>query len=228
MSPWLVFSFLATVAQAAQLGAGAGATAGSGGYSRFAVHGDVSGKAETVEPFGWLELSSDDNIRQAGLGGGAWKPLDNGAWVKGGAGFLTGRLKDSDRTMGSLLLETAIEKTFETPTLGAEYKLTWGSIANATALREKARGRPASALETERFAYNEVAGYVFMPAGKNTLGLRLAQGFGTEVRSVTSETVSLRVPVSEPLSLLSSLTLEQAGGTYVYGSIGLAFRTGSR
>lgn len=220
--------FPASVADAEGVGAQAGAavTAGSGGYHRVAVFLDAEKARGTLRPYGWLEGSDDDYVRKFGLGGGVWAEAAPDIAVKGGAGATIGRLKDSDLSVGSLTLETGLERSLERAALGGEYRLTFGSLADARApasvekdLPPRARGRRARGEETERFRIHELAAYGRVYVGSTQWGLRGALILPSYSGVIVTETLSCRIPVAESVRVTPALTFEQGAQRGVYGTL---------
>ncbi|MDE2040501.1 MAG: hypothetical protein KGO96_13305 [Elusimicrobia bacterium] len=211
--------------------AGASATVGSGGYHRFSLFADGNWTGKTLEPYAWGQYAVDNDLSQLGAGGGAWKQLTPGLSVKAGAGFYVGRLRDTDQTGTSLLLETGLEGYSGGKTLGAELRLTDGTIGGPAqpirygeALRAQAGRRrgQAGAPSPLSYTYTELAGYGRLPLGESSLGLRLALGLPSYASEVTSEELSLRLPLSKAWRAMTAVTLEQfAGASNAYFSLGV-------
>ncbi|HVE12467.1 MAG TPA: hypothetical protein VNI01_03650 [Elusimicrobiota bacterium] len=209
----------ASSAEAPEAGVGGSVSLGSHRYSRVALFGDAQWRLSDFEPYAWAELSRDSYERELAFGGGAWKDLGGGVRAKGGLGAAVGRVDDSEANAASFLAEAALERRLQSgPTLGADYHLTAGDIGGPEAPRVventvsgRARGRRTSTTtETQSFTLHELAGYIRLPLGGPTLGLRGGVYFPSYDGRVFSETASLKIPLNERLWLTPSFTLEQA------------------
>lgn len=205
-------------------------TGGSGGYTRVAASVDASAAKGTTRPYGWLELSDDDDARRMSLGAGVWGDVSESVSVKGGVGGSVGRYKDSDLGAGSVTLEAGLESYAQAATLGGEYRLTLGSLADARAAPRTAkeadargRGRRARGESVERFSVHAWSGYGRVPVGESTLGLRLTVTKPSYSDAILSETASLRVPLAPDWRLTPAVTFEQGAERGVYGSMALSF-----
>ncbi|MBI5630606.1 MAG: hypothetical protein HY921_06960 [Elusimicrobia bacterium] len=214
-------------------GGGAVLSAGSGGYRRFGVYGDALWRGPKLSPYLWSEYGADIDSRRFSLGGGAWKDLREDLRVKGGLGFSVGSFRDSDDSSSSITLETGVERDFNWPTLGTEYRYTTGSIGGSTVIRGdqkivrgRIRGKVQSgiAATSDRFTYNEFSGYARLPAGATTVGLRATVGLASYAAAIVSETVSWTVPLNGPLAARFAFSWEQGARAAVYASAGLDCR----
>lgn len=215
-------------------GVGSIVTAGSGGYRRFGVYGDAMRLGAVFSPYVWSEYGADTEARRFSLGGGVWKDIREQLRVKGGLGFSVGRFKDSNENSNSITLETGVERDFDWPTLGAEYRYTAGSIGGSAVIRGnekivggRIRGKAQSgaAAVSDRFTYNELSAYARLPAGATTVGLRAAASFSSYDSAILSETVSWTVPVTKPVSARLAFSWEQGGrAAATYISLGLDCR----
>lgn len=235
---WIAFaSMISAPAFAAQtdlsVGAGTNATAGSRGYHKVSASTDLDWKATSVDPFLWVSGDVDNYVREFNGGGGVWKDLGNSSRIKGGAGATLGRIIDTGKTADSFMLEAGAEKDFDKNTIGAEYRFTDGGIggpsipsSNDQLIHNRAKGKlataPSGSLPT--YTYNELSAYGSMPLGENRLGLRLTEGWPSYSQSIVSETVSLKVPITKPLSASAALTFEQGEQKNVYVTAGLYYQ----
>jgi hypothetical protein len=207
-------------------GAGASATAGTGGYRRLSLFADVFVPGGRVEPYGWAETSFATELRRFALGAGVWDNWTPDARGKAGLGIAGGRY-DDERGASSLLAELGAEADVGASALGAEWRLTYGSLWSARdapslerASLSRSRGRRLRGEDVETFAVNELAAYGRTPTDAGLLGLRLAVELPPYGPSITSETVSLRVPLSDRLYATPAVTLEQGSTDAVYFSLG--------
>lgn len=208
------------------MGVGASVTVGSRDYSGVSVSGDAWWKVEDLSPYARAEVMSDNFQRAVTVGGGAWKSPAEGLEVKGGLGLTNARFKDTDESGHSLILELGAEKEFGQPVLGAEYRLTSGSVGTSSGGRVGGGrfSRPVRVATTsgpESFTAHEVSGYGRMPAGAGTLGLRLTAYSPSNADSVLSETLSVSMPVAEALSGSVAVTFEQADVSATYLTAGI-------
>lgn len=212
-------------AGAVEAGAGAAAIAGSGGYRRLTLFADADWTGARLEPYAWGEAAFSRDLRQFALGGGAWNNWTESERGKAGLGLSAGRY-DSGQSVGALIAELGAEKDVEAATLGAGWRLTYGSLASSrgapaveSGANSRSRGRRARADETESFALNELSAYGRRRLDLGVLGLRLGVDFLPYGRAILSETVSLRLPAGERLSVTPAVTLEQGGSDAVYFSL---------
>lgn len=212
-------------AGALEAGAGAAALAGSGGYRRLTLFADADWTGARVEPYAWSEAAFSRDLRQLSLGGGAWNNWTDSERGKAGLGLSAGRY-DSGQSAGSLIAELGAEKDAEAATLGAGWRLTYGTLASSRAApavesgtNSRSRGRRARSDESESFVVNELSAYGRRRLELGVLGLRLGLDFPPYGRAIVTETVSLRIPAGERLSVTPAVTLEQGGSDAVYFSL---------
>lgn len=220
----------AAQAGAVEAGAGASATAGSGGYRRLTVFADAGLTDGRVEPYAWGEASFSRDLRQFALGGGAWNNWTETERGKAGLGLAGGRY-DSGQSVGSLIAELGAEKDLDASTLGAEWRLTYGTLSSSraspaleNAANSRSRGRRAAAAETESFAVNSLAAYGRRRLDLGVVGVRLGLDLPPDVPAIVSETVSVRIPAGTRLWVTPAVTLEQGGSDAVYFSLSVYCR----
>lgn len=220
----------AAEAGAVEAGVGASGTAGSGGYRRLALSADASWMGKALEPYAWGETSFSRNLRQFALGGGAWNNWTDTERGKAGLGFAGGRY-DSGQRVSSLIAELGAEKDLDAATLGAEWRLTYGTLStsrDAPALEKAAdsrsHGRRVTADELDSFAVNSLAAYGRKRLDLGVVGLRLGVDAPSGGEAIVSETLSLRIPIGTRLWVTPAVTLEQGGSDAVYGSLSLYCR----
>lgn len=222
--------FAAAGAGAVEAGAGASGTAGSGGYRRLALFADASWIGKTLEPYAWGETSFSRDLRQFALGGGAWKNWTDAERGKAGLGFAGGRY-DSGQSVGSLIAELGAEKDVEAATLGAEWRLTYGTLSASrdapaleNAANSRSRGRRGTVDELDSFAVNSFSAYGRRRLDLGVVGLRLGVDAPSGGDAIVSETISLRIPVGTRLWVTPAVAFEQGGSDAVYGSLSLYCR----
>lgn len=220
----------AVPAGAVEAGAGAAAIAGSAGYRRLALFADADWTGARVEPYAWGEAAFSRDLRQFSLGGGAWNNWTDSERGKAGLGLSAGRY-DSGQSVGSLIAELGAEKDVEAATLGAGWRLTYGTLASSRGApavekgaNSRSRGRRARSDETESFAVNELSAYGRRRLELGVVGLRVGLDFPPYGRAILSETVSLRIPAGERVSVTPAVTLEQGGSDAVYFSLSVYCR----
>jgi hypothetical protein len=219
-------AILATAdARGLETGAGATATAGSGGYRRLALFADATETGGRVEPYGWGEAAFSRELRQFSLGGGAWDNWTDAERGKAGLGFAGGRYDDGQGA-ASVIAELGAEKDAGPSTLGAGWRLTYGTLASSrdapsleSAANARARGRRARAQEAESFAVNELSAYGRLREDFGVLGLRFDLDFPPYGPAIESETASVRLPVGKRFWLTPAVTLEQGSADAVYLSL---------
>lgn len=212
-------------AEAVEAGAGAAAIAGSGGYRRLTLFADADWTGARVEPYAWGEAAFSRDLRRFSLGGGAWNNWTSSERGKAGLGLSGGRY-DSGRSVGALIVELGAEKDVVAATLGAGWRLTYGSLTSSrgapsveTGANSRSRGRRSRTADAQSFAVNELSAYGRRRLDAGVLGLRLGVDFLPFGRSILSETVSLRIPAGERLSVTPAVTLEQGGSDAIYFSL---------
>lgn len=215
----------AAEAGAVDAGAGASATAGSGGYRRFTVFADAALTGGRVEPYGWGETSFSRDLRQYSLGAGAWNNWTESARGKAGLG-LTGGRYDSGQSVGAVIGELGAEKDIGASTLGAGWRLTRGTLSSSRdapslekAANTRSRGRRARAEDAQAFTVHELSGYGRRRADFGVLGLRLGLDFPPEDSAIVSETASLRLPAGKRVWVTPAVTVEQSRANAVYFSL---------
>lgn len=220
----------AAEAGAVEAGAGASGTAGSGGYRRAALSADAAWTGRKVEPYIWAETSFSRDLRQFALGGGAWNNWTDAERGKAGLGFAGGRY-DSGQSVSSLIAELGAEKDLDAATLGAEWRLTYGTLSSSrgtpaleNAGNSRSRGRRGTADELDSFAVNSLAAYGRKRLDLGVIGLRLGIDAPSGGDAIVSETLSLRIPVGTRVWVTPAVTLEQGGSDAVYGSLSVYCR----
>jgi hypothetical protein len=231
----LLLLFSSAVRAQTSAGAGASVTAGSEGYRALSVFADADWQAKSVDPYVWGNATASRDSRRLTAVGGAAKELAPGVRANAGAGFTVGRLADTG-SGGALVLEAGAEKKLKQTTAGADWRLSAGRLAAPTSApgedRRRRRFADANAAghgkrpqddSPPSDTYNELGAFARFPVSKAKLTLRLALGFPSYGDSVVSETVSLRFPVAEPLSVTTGVTLEQSDRTRGYLTAGVYY-----
>ncbi len=220
----------ASTADAVEIGAGASATAGSGGYRRAALYADAYWTGSRVEPYSWGEAAFSRELRQFSAGAGAWNNWTDAERGKAGLGFAGGRYHDG-QSVSALIAELGAEKDRDFSTLGAGWRLTYGTLSSSrdapsveNAANARARGRRAQGRDAESFAVNEFSAYGRRRLDAGVLGLRIGVDFPPGGEAIISETASLRIPVAERLWLTPALVLEQGSSDAAYFSLSLYCR----
>jgi hypothetical protein len=212
-------------AGAVEAGAGASATAGSGGYRRLGLFADASWTGAKVEPFGWTEADFSNELRRFELGAGAWDNWTKTARGKAGVGLAGGRYDDG-RGANALIAVLGAERDAGRATLGADWRLDYGTLSSSDdapdlerSANARANGRRRRGEEQESSAVNELGAYGRLAVDGGVLGLRLGAVFPPLGETITSETASFRVPVGSRLWITPSVTLEQGSANAVYFSL---------
>lgn len=215
----------AAEAGAVEAGAGASGTAGSGGYRRLALFADASWNGSRIEPYAWGETSFSRDLRQFSLGGGAWNNWSETGRGKAGLGFSGGRY-DSGQSGSSVIAELGAEKDVEAATVGAEWRLTYGSLSSSrdapaleNAANARSRGRRSRAADLETYAVNSLAAYGRRRLDVGVVGLRLGADLPSGGDAIVAETVSLRIPAAKNVWVTPAVTFEQGGSDAVYFSL---------
>ena len=145
-----------------------------------------------------------------------------------------GRLKESDRTLSSVVMEVSAEKAWASLTAGAGRRHTSRRTTGAgTALRgagesaqssRKSRGLQPD--DTESYTFNELGASLSLPAGPGWVFGRLALGLPSYADTIVSETLGYNFPLTTSVSLSPAATLEQGPRRAVYYSLGVSWRMG--
>lgn len=220
----------ASEAGAIEAGAGGSATAGSGGYRQAAVYADAALTGGRVEPYGWGEAAFSRELRQFALGAGAWNNWSKSERGKAGLGLAGGRY-DSGQSVSSLIAELGGEKDLDASTLGAGWRLTYGTLSSSrdapaleNAANTRSRGRRARAEKIDSFSVHELSAYGRLRQDFGVLGLRLGLDFPPYGPTIVSETASLRLPVGERVWVTPAVTLEQGSSDAVYFTLSVYCR----
>lgn len=212
------------------VGSGLTGTAGTGGYRALSLYADADWTGRAADPYGWGDLTFTRDSRRLSLLVGAGKSLGEGWKGHAGAGVSVGKLYDTGDSSASLLAEAGAEKALKDGlAAGADWRLSAGSIGGRFAAPGEDGRRRGRALrkgrdqETESFAYNELSVFARLPLKEARLTLRAALGVSSYGDDVVSESVVLRLPVKDGLSVMTGLTLEHADDTDAYFSAGLYY-----
>lgn len=211
-------------------GFGGFGTVGSDDRSGLGIYADAEAAEGLWRPLGWALLRAGEDARELGLGGGAWRDLQDGLWGKLTLGLTFGRDARTDQGLDGVAFAGALEGRAEGWTAGGDYGYSIGELSpsgSSAAARGHGRGRlrvePAGARGS--FAYHELGGYGRRSLGRGTGGLRVAFGFPSGGGLATSEEASLSWPLVEPLASFGSLAFEQfEGENSVLFTFGLDYR----